>query len=230
MATKGPIQHKKLTDYPRPSVAVDVAVLTICDDVLQVLVVEHRLGGLALPGTFLREKEVLAGAAARALREKAGLSDVAFTQLHVFDALDRDERGWVLSVGHSAALAANRIPADALLIPIVDGAPAERLLFDHNGIARLAVEALQSHYGRILDPANLAGDVITVRQLRRVYEAVYGRALMKDTFRRIVTPHLTSTGETGSDFGRPAELFRKTAGSVLPPSAWATFSAGRSSL
>ena len=117
------MQHKKLTDYPRPSVAVDVAVLTIRDDVLQVLVVEHRLGGLALPGTFLREKEVLAGAAARALREKAGLSDVAFTQLHVFDALDRDERGWVLSVGHSAALAANRIPADALLIPIVDGAP-----------------------------------------------------------------------------------------------------------
>jgi ADP-ribose pyrophosphatase YjhB (NUDIX family) len=216
---------KKLTDYPRPSVAVDVAVLTVSDELLQVLAVEHRLGGRALPGTFLRENETLAGSAARALRQKANLSDVAFTQLHVFDALDRDERGWVLSVGHSAAIAADRIPADAILVPIVDGYPAAPLLFDHRDIAQRAVAALRLQYGQRLDPADLLGETFTVRQLRKIYEAVYGWPMMKDTFRRIVLPHLTATGELAGGFGRPAELFRKSPGSALPPSAWAAFSA-----
>ena len=216
-------QGKQLTDYPRPSVAVDVAVLTVRDDALQVLVVEHRLGGPALPGTFLHQDEVLAQAAARALRKKAGLTDVEFTQLHVFDALDRDERGWVLSVGHSGALAAELMPADAMLVPIVDGGPAEALLFDHNDIVRRAVSALRLQYGQSLDPAALLGDGFTVRQLRRIYEAIYGHPLMKDTFRRIVAPHVTPTGETGNDFGRPAAMFRKRQDSPLPPTAWATF-------
>ena len=66
----------ELTDYPRPSVAVDVAVLTVRDDILQVVVVDHRPGGPALPGTFLHAGERLSDAAARALHDKATLSDV----------------------------------------------------------------------------------------------------------------------------------------------------------
>ncbi|MET0863898.1 MAG: NUDIX hydrolase [Nakamurella sp.] len=226
MAKTSAAQDKKLTDYPRPSVAVDVAVLTVRDALLEVVTVEHRLGGRALPGTFLHEGEVLAGAAARALKKKAGLADVAVTQLHVFDALDRDERGWVLSVGHSGAIAADRVPADALLVPVVDGGPAEPLMFDHDDIVRRAVTALRLRYGQRLDPADLLGAEFTVLRLRRLYEAVYGHPLMKDTFRRTVAPHLSATGTTGTDFGRPAELFRKKPGSRLPPAAWASFVTG----
>ena len=92
MASSSPKQ-KPLTDYPRPSVAVDVAVLTVRSHELHVLVVEHRLGGLALPGSFLHEGETLATAAERALLSKAGLGGVAFRQLHVFDDPERDDRG-----------------------------------------------------------------------------------------------------------------------------------------
>lgn len=223
MAPSPASQPRKLTDYPRPSVAVDVAVLTVRSDVLHVVVVPHRLGGLALPGTFLHPGELLAEAAARALKEKAGLADVEFTQLHVFDALDRDERGWVLSVGHSAALASERIPDNATLVPVVDGMPSDALMFDHDEIVRLAVAVLRRQYSRKTDPAGLLNGPFTVLQLRRIYQAVYGHALMKDTFRRIVAPHLVATGELANDFGRPAELFRKIAGSLLPASAWAIF-------
>ena len=223
MATSSASQAKKLTDYPRPSVAVDVAVLTVRSDALRVVVVPHRLGGLALPGTFLHPGELLAEAAARALTEKAGLADVEFTQLHVFDALDRDERGWVLSVGHSGALASERIPDNATLVPVVDGNPDDALLFDHDEIVRLAVTVLRRQYSQEIDPAGLLNDPFTVLQLRRVYQAVYGHTLMKDTFRRIVAPHLVKTGDLANDFGRPAELFRKIPGSLLPASAWATF-------
>lgn len=202
--------------------AVDVAVLTVRDDHLQVVVVEHRTGEIALPGTFLHEGEILADAAARALQEKAGLERVAFTQLQVMDQPGRDDRGWVLSVGHSGTLSRDRIPASTRVMPIVDGDAAGRLLFDHNDIVRLAVQKLRVDYGQEIDPGSLLGETFTVYQLRKVYQAVFGRALMKDTFRRLVTPNLERTGETGTDFGRPAEVYRRTANSRLTPKAWAT--------
>lgn len=212
----------KLTDFPRPSVAVDVAVLTVLDERLQVVVVDHVLGGPALPGTFLHEGEVLGDAAARALADKAGLRRVPFTQLHVFDAAGRDDRGWVLSVGHSAAVPAGQLPAQSHLMPIRDGQAAGDLLFDHAAIVRLAVDRLRRDYATELDPAGLLGDRFTVFRLRKLYEAVFERRLMKDTFRRLVVPNLESTGEHGTDFGRPAEIHRRTGHTRLTPKAWAT--------
>lgn len=203
--------------------AVDVAVLTVLGDHLQVVVVDHRTGEAALPGTFLHEGEVLADAAARALQEKAGLERVDFTQLQVMDRPGRDDRGWVLSVGHSGTMSSGQIPASTRVMPIVDSDAAGQLLFDHNEIVRLAVQKLRVDYGQEIDPGMLLGESFTVYQLRKVYQAVFGRALMKDTFRRLVTPNLERTGETGTDFGRPAEVFRRTANTRLTPKAWATF-------
>src|SRR4051812_47939943 len=97
---------KTLTDYPRPSVAVDTAVLTVAPDRRGLHVLLVRRNGKddgsdwALPGTFLHEGETLAEAVLRSLKEKAGLLGRAPQQLHVFDAPDRDPRGWVLSVAH----------------------------------------------------------------------------------------------------------------------------------
>ena len=48
--------------------------------------------------------------------------------------------------------------------------------------------------------------------------AVYGHTLMKDTFRRIVAPHLVATRELANDFDRPAE-FPEDPGSLLPTGA-----------
>src|SRR5689334_8515917 len=93
---------KSLTDYSRPSVAVDSAVLTV-DPHLGLVVLEVRRprgAGWALPGTFLHEGEVLAEAVDRSLQDKANVRGLHPRQLHVFDALDRDDRGWVLSVAH----------------------------------------------------------------------------------------------------------------------------------
>ena len=212
-----------LADYPRPSVAVDVAVLTIRQDTLHVVVVDHRLGGKALPGTFLHQNERLAQAASRALEQKAGLLRVSFSQLRVFDDPARDERGWVLSVGHSGAVPARQIPVDLGLMPVVDGRAAEPLLFDHADIVALAVQELRLNYSRTVDPAGLLSDTFTVLELRRTYQAIFGRPLVKDTFRRHVIDALEPTGELSVSFGRPAELFRKRTGVELPAAAWALF-------
>ncbi len=218
-----------LSKYPRPSVAVDVAVLTVRDETLKVVVVEHRLGGLALPGTFLHVGERLADAASRALREKAGLADVDFAQLQVFDDPARDDRGWVLSVGHSAAVAADRIPDGGQLLSVADGQPKGSLLFDHAAIVQLAVEQLRRQYASELDPAQLLGETFTVLEVRKLYQAIFGHPLAKDTFRRYVIHCIEPIGQTAVAFGRPAELFRRTADAVLPASAWGFLTSGRAS-
>ncbi|MGG7100160.1 NUDIX hydrolase [Rhodococcus sp. 24CO] len=208
---------KALTDYPRPSVAVDVAVLTYSDAALKMLVVKHQLGKFALPGTFLHERELLTAAADRALRSKAGMVNAEFHQLAILDNPNRDDRGWVLSVAHAAALPESDVPVDATLL---DAYGALDLAFDHAEIVGLAVADLRSRYAEAVDPAGLLGDTFTVPQLRQLYEVVFDRELQKDSFRRHVVDALISTGEyVRAATGRPAEMYRRSPGATLPPQA-----------
>lgn len=205
---------RTLTDYPRPSVAVDTAVLTL-DDVRGLVVLEVRRasgGGWALPGTFLHTGETLTVAVARALRVKANVAELNPRQLHVFDDPDRDDRGWVLSVAHVAVVQPNqlgsRFPATTRLVPV--HAPG-RLPYDHVDIVNRAVENLRARYADSPDPDGLLGDEFTIRRLRLAHEQVAGRPLQRDWFRRTMEPQLVATGETMSGGrGRPAELFRRT--------------------
>jgi len=197
---------RELEAFPRPSVAVDTAVLTI-----------GPASGLAvlllagdpprLPGTFLHEGELLSEAVLRSLREKAGIRGLAPRQLHVFDAIDRDDRGRVLSVAHVDVVPAESLPPSARLAA-VDDLPA--MAFDHDRIVAFAVEALRSQYREEPDPAGLLRRPFTLRELRGAHESVLGRRLLPDTFRRSMLPHLEATGETErAGRGRPAELYRR---------------------
>ncbi|MFC9787905.1 NUDIX domain-containing protein [Rhodococcus sp. NPDC127528] len=213
-----------LTAYPRPSVAVDVAVLTCSGDALQVVVVEHRRGLSALPGTFLHQGERLADAAVRALRDKAHLTGTRFRQLALFDDPDRDDRGWVISMAHTAAMPFRDLPEDALLVDVHDGEAAEGLAFDHAEMVRLAVDDLRARYAERVDPDHLLGESFTVLQLRRLYEVVFGSTLQKDSFRRHVRDALEATERKETDgAGRPAEVFRRKGDGRLSAKAAALF-------
>jgi 8-oxo-dGTP diphosphatase len=205
---------KSLTDYPRPSVAVDTAVLTV-DPRLGLVVLEVRRpqgAGWALPGTFLHEGEVLAEAVDRSLKDKANVRGLHPRQLHVFDDLKRDDRGWVLSVAHVQVVRqgqlADRFAENTRLVSI--DAPG-RLPFDHADIIKLAIADVRSQYREKPDPDRLLGDEFTLRELRIAHEAIAGKSLQRDTFRRAMEPHLVATGATSiSGRGRPAELFRRS--------------------
>jgi ADP-ribose pyrophosphatase YjhB (NUDIX family) len=199
---------KALTDYDRPSVAVDVAVLTVHEGSLAVLVVESERG-LALPGTFLHPGETLAAAASRALKTKAAIGGVGFHQLGMYDDPARDDRGWVLSMAHGASAARHRLPDHANLIPIVGESAATDLAFDHNAMVSQAVLDIRARYSNEPDPDRLLADEFTLLELRRLHEAIVGTPLLKDTFRRRVIGRLEGTGERAvTETGRPAELFR----------------------
>lgn len=113
-----------LVRFPRPTLAVDVAVLTVppgdwagapsTADGLAVLLVRRdgstEPGTWALPGSMARERERLADAVLRTLHDKCGIEGLAPRQLAAFDDPDRDERGWVISMAHADA-----VPFDRLL-------------------------------------------------------------------------------------------------------------------
>ncbi|WP_062377748.1 NUDIX hydrolase [Demequina pelophila] len=212
MAVHTDSSGKTLADYPRPSVAVDTAVLTVTDGTLCVLLVDDaRDRSRRLPGTFLHAGEVLADAVRRSLADKGGLTGLAPTQLHVFDALDRDDRGWVLSVAHLVAVPADRL-GEATLAPVTDVGP---LAFDHRAILELAVARLQADYRERPDPWGLlAAGPFTLLELERLHRAVDpSRPDHKDTFRRLMEPQLLDTGELEQGtVGKPARLFTRKRG------------------
>ena len=209
---------KALTDYPRPSVAVDTAVLTVPDDDprLSVLLVrrtgQHRDSEWSLPGTFLHEGETLAIAVGRSLCEKAGLApDVVPRQLHVFDDPERDDRGWVLSVAHVAALPWREIQPvlgeGAVRVLPVD--EVRGLPFGHDDIVRRAAADMRLHYLERPDPDGLIDEPFTIRELHRLHEAVEGGlGFSLDTFRRTMLPLLDETRRRSEGtVGKPAQLY-----------------------
>ncbi len=211
---------RTLEDYPRPSVAVDTAVLTVPveDPRLSVLLVrragERRTQEWALPGTFLHEGETLAVAVRRSLRDKVGLtSDVAPRQLHVFDDPSRDDRGWVLSVAHVAALPWRAVEPllaagseDVRMRPVDD---VHGLLFDHDEIVRRAATDVRTAYDERPDPDGLLDEPFTMRSLFRLHEAVAGGLdYSADTFRRAMLPMLDQTRRRSEGtVGKPAQLY-----------------------
>ncbi|MCU6482461.1 NUDIX hydrolase [Arthrobacter sp. A2-55] len=223
---------KNLLDYPRPSVAVDTALLTVHDGGLKVLLVRRpgsgagSSAGWALPGTFVHPGERLADAVLRSLREKAGVTGRAPQQLHVFDDPGRDERGWVLSVAHvdvvpavelvETRLVDTKLVPVAELVPVLELAPVvelvetqeDKLPYDHAQIIAHAVEHVRGQYRISPDPGHLIVGAFTLKELREVHEAVLGEPLQRDTFRRTMEPKLRATGELSDGTkGRPAALF-----------------------
>src|SRR5215468_9279811 len=90
--------------FERPSVAVDVALLSVADGALWTVLLHrsehpHR-GRHALPGGFVGIREDLEAAAARVLARKCGLSDVFLEQLYTFGEPGRDPRTRVISVAY----------------------------------------------------------------------------------------------------------------------------------
>jgi 8-oxo-dGTP diphosphatase len=209
---------KTLAEYPRPSVAVDTALLTVPEgsDALHLLLIRragtHRKGAWALPGTFVHEGETLADAVLRSLQDKAGVEGLSPRQLHVFDDPRRDDRGWVLSVAHLDVVAWPRIAAavsdrEDVRLELAD--QVNGLPFDHDAIVAMAVHEIRARYREHPDPDRLLPSPFTLFELRQLHEAVLGESLLKDTFRRHMQSQLRATTRyRQGTVGKPAMLFR----------------------
>jgi 8-oxo-dGTP diphosphatase len=224
--------------FPRPSVAVDVVLLTVRGGGIWTLL-GHRdehpdQGRWALPGSFLRIDESLDAAATRVLRTKAGLRGVFTEQLYTFGSPKRDPRTRVISVAYYALVepailegAAAARPDSGLIVARLDvqwpgetGGPVSALddsgtplsiAFDHAEILGMAVKRIRGKLDYAPIGFELLPHAFSLRDLRLVHEAILGRPLNKDSFRRRILDRalVTPTGERAAGVGhRPPELYR----------------------
>jgi ADP-ribose pyrophosphatase YjhB (NUDIX family) len=172
------------------------------------VLLQDTQGRWSLPGTFVRMQETLRDAALRALRDKAGVTGHEPVQLRAFDALERDDRGRVVSIAHVDLVPATALgPTTATLVPVDD---LPELAFDHDAIVSAAVTWARAGYRERPDPRGFLGREFTLLDLQRVHEAVLGSPLQKDTFRRRVLADLEETGALHrGTVGKPARLFRR---------------------
>lgn len=223
------------SEYPPFAVTVDLAVFTIRDGALSLLLVERGsdpyAGHWALPGGFIDEGEDAPTAARRELAEETALGDlpVHLEQLKTYSAPDRDPRMRVVSIAYvvmAPGLAepqAGSDAADARWWTVEDlldeDGPA--LAFDHAEIVRDALERVRSK----LEYTTLAGQFVTepftLAELRSVYAAVWGVAPDLGNFRRKVLStdgFVIPTDERASSSTGPRPLlFRRGPATALQP-------------
>jgi 8-oxo-dGTP diphosphatase len=190
------------------------------------------VGRWALPGVFVNHDESLVQAVERALHTKLGLDEFGSPeQLFTWNKPGRDTRGWVVTVAYfvPVALESVRSAVDArpdvrLLevdaphalgarVSLVFGGALVKPAFDHLEIIHELVRRLRNDAWTSGLAFSLLRPTFTLRELQSTFEALLGRDLNKDSFRRTVTKvrrlvHPTGEIEKGVDH-RPAELYRR---------------------
>lgn len=216
------------------AVAVDVALLTVRDDALQILLVQPHApgteGNWALPGGRVRDDENLDQAATRFLQDMAGIEAPAthLEQLRTYGEPERDPRARVVSVAYLALTPTAGPPRDpdrARFVPVEDLGrdDALELAFDHDRIVPDALERARAKLEYTALATAFVPEPFTLGELRRVYELVWGVELDSRNFRRKVlssSHFVEATDETappGPEGGRPARLYRRGIATLLHP-------------
>jgi 8-oxo-dGTP diphosphatase len=222
------LERYNLNEFDRPSLAVDITLLSVRERQLEVLVIkrtEHPAKGFwSLPGGFVGITETLEAAANRILKAKAHLEHPYLEQLFTFGKPDRDPRMRIISVAHYALvppeqlqtledqhvrLAQLRFQNETLEL-LLEDAPITPA-FDHLEMIQMTVQRLRGKLDYAPVGYALLPKKFTLRELQDVHETILGRSLNKDAFRRrmLETGELEATGEreTGTGF-RPAEFYK----------------------
>jgi 8-oxo-dGTP diphosphatase len=230
------------TEYPPFAVTVDLAVFTIRDGALAVLLVERGsdpyAGHWALPGGFVGPDEDAETAAWRELGEETGVERFGedgghLEQLRTYSAPDRDPRMRVVSVAHVALapdLPEPEAGSDAAgarwwavedLLGESSGEDRPVLAFDHAEILEDAVERVRAKLEYTTLALEFVTEPFTLAELRRVYAAVWGVPPDLGNFRRkvlgtddFVVPTDTHGATAG---GRPALLYRRGGATAIQP-------------
>lgn len=226
-------------DYPPFAVTVDLAIFTIRNGLLSILLVERKddpyAGFWALPGGFVNVDENLDTAASRELKEETGVTMFAghMEQLKTYGTPKRDPRMRVVSVGYVAfapnlptpvagsdAAKARWWPVEDVVNPTVE--EQFPLAFDHKTIITDALDRVRAKLEYTTLASQFLEEPFTLADLYRVYEAVWGEKPDLGNFRRKVlstkgfVTEVEGTVEQPSR-GRPATLYRGYDAIMLNP-------------
>ncbi len=216
------------------AVAVDVALLTIRDGRLQLLLVEpdtpELAGRWALPGRRVRDEEGLDDTAHRALAELARIRapEAHLEQLRTYGDPGRHAAGRVVSVAYLALTPTTQDPVDADRarfwdVEQIGTAAGPAFAYDHDRIVPDALERARSKLEYTALATAFVEEPFTLAELREVYEAVWGVHLDPGNFRRKVVSTRAFVVEAqglappGPEGGRPAKRYRRGTATRLHP-------------
>ncbi len=199
--------------------AVDAVVFGYSEQQLQLLLVRRKIqpfkGEWALPGGFVLPGESLEQAVERELREETGAQINYLEQLYTFGLPDRDPRQHVVSVAYFALVN----PGQFHILAATDAAEAgwfsfenlPKLAFDHEKIAKYALERLRGKLTYEPIGLNLLDKDFRFSDLEKLYESILGREIDRRNFRKkflsfgiLDEINVQHSGQKG----RPGTLFR----------------------
>ena len=169
--------------------AVDCIIFGFDSEGLKILLIkrdfEPEKGKWSLMGGFLKKDEVLNTAATRILNYYTGFQDIYMEQLYTFSEIDRDPVERTISVPYYALI--NIMEHSEELIEEYSAKwfslrNFPQLIFDHNAMVEKAIKRLRSRASTMPIGFELLPEKFTMRQLRKLYEAIWDENLDKRNF------------------------------------------------
>ncbi len=206
-------------EYPHPAATVDIAIFTVRDDSLRILLIRRAnppfQGVWALPGGFVGIDESLKHAAWRELREETGINAAYLEQFYTFGHPKRDPRERIITVAYFALLPSDKLDVEA-------GSDAQRadwfnvdelpeLAFDHPKIISRALSRLDEKVVHSSAVFQLLPKTFTLPELQRVTELIRRESVDRRNFRKRMLSQglIEATGELARRGAhRPAKLYR----------------------
>jgi len=205
--------------YERVNSAIDVAVFTMVDDVLKVLLTKRAEAPYknkwSLVGGYIKPSvdKTLESCAARKVSEKTGVTLPYVEQIQTVGSHKRDPRGWTVSILYLSLIPFQAISQNFQKSDWVnyEEASAQNLAFDHNELLIGSRDRLKSKATYSDLPLVLLDHKFTLSEAKRCFEVVLGSSIQTKSFRRRIDKNVNieSTGERVSTGRRKAELFRK---------------------
>lgn len=169
--------------------AVDCIIFGFDGENLKVLLIkrdfEPEKGKWSLVGGFMKQTETLENAATRILNLYTGLDDIYMEQVSTFSEVDRDPADRTISTAYYALI--NIKEYSQKLIQTFSAnwfnvTKAPNLIFDHDKMVGHALKLLRTRAINKPIGYELLPEKFTMRQLQRLYEAIWDVQLDKRNF------------------------------------------------
>lgn len=220
-------------EYPRPQVCVDIVLFTVRQNGgqnrLQVMLQKrsdepYRGLDCLIGGVVHADDDIdIVAATKRILSTKCGVSNLFLEQLGTYGGLDRDPRGWSVSIVYYALVSEYFISDFSFddNVSWVDVDDVGEMGFDHAKILFDAVGRLRGKATYTTLPLMFLPSKFTFRELEEMYEVVLGRDVYTASFRRKMLdlsidsangkmPLLRETSEFRHGKGRSSILYEKS--------------------
>ena len=215
--------------YENPSVTADVCVCRINDGAVEVLLIKRKFAPFkdawAIPGGFLNtNREGILDCATRELAEETGVIGISPIQFGAYGDPMRDPRQHVVTIAHYAIVTAETMDYNS--IEAMDDAneyawfklkELPDMAFDHSIILMDLFDKLKAGVEMQVTAFNFITSTFTWRDLLNVYRAFdCVCAENASNFRKFINARIKfeETGESRSDVGRPAILFKNPVSTI----------------